>query len=145
MLVLQDCGLRRSEAAALNWSDIERWDNGAGWLLTERSGADQTGEGEVVFITRRAITVLEELRQLRVRAGPSVFGMTHKTINYRARAAGLGQGFSGHSGQVCLVRRMARAGSLDSAIMRQGRWYSSAKETKFTHGKSAGETAQWLE
>ena len=42
-----------------------------------RSKTDQTGEGEVVFITRRAMTTLGELRQLREvygDASPSVFG-----------------------------------------------------------------------
>ena len=33
-----------------------------------RSKTDQTGEGEVVFITRRAMTTLGELRQLRLDA-----------------------------------------------------------------------------
>ena len=29
VLALRDCGLRRSEAAALVWSDVERWDGDA--------------------------------------------------------------------------------------------------------------------
>ena len=45
-LVLRDGGLRRLEAAALVWSDIERWDDGSGLLLVEQSKTDQTGEGE---------------------------------------------------------------------------------------------------
>ena len=65
VLVLRDCGLRRSEAAALVWSDIGRWDDGSGRLLIERSRSVQTGEGKVVFITVRAITAPEELRHLR--------------------------------------------------------------------------------
>ena len=50
VLALRDCGLRRSEAAALVWSDIERWDGDA----------------------------LDELRKLRKdygNASPAVFGM----------------------------------------------------------------------
>ena len=133
VLVLRDCGLRRSEAAVLVWSGIEHWADGSGRLLIERIKTDQTGEGEVVLITRRAMTALDELRQIREDYGdasPPVFGMTAKTINRRvkaaAQAAGLGAGFSGHSGRVGLARRMARAGAPDSAIMRQGRWSSSA-------------------
>ena len=149
VLVLRDCGLRRSEAVALVWSDIERWDDGSGRLLIERSKTDQTGEGKVVFITRRAMAALDELRRLRGDANPSVFGMTANTINRRvktaAQAAGLGEGFSGHSGRVGLARRMARAGAPDSAIMRQGRWSSSAMVAKYTRGESAGDAARWLE
>ena len=43
--VLRNCGLRRSEAAALVWSAIGRWDGSSGHLLTEGSTADQTGVG----------------------------------------------------------------------------------------------------
>ena len=95
-LVLRDCGLRRAEAAALTWSDIERWDDGSGRLLIGRSKTGQTGEGEVVFITRRAMIALDELRQLRCDASPSVFGLVDQSINRRikvtAKAAGLGRG-----------------------------------------------------
>ena len=64
-----------------------------------------------MFITRRAMTALDELRQLRADANPSVFGMTANTINRRVKAAAQAAGFSGHSGRVGLARRMARAGA----------------------------------
>ena len=99
----------------------------------------------MVFITRRAMTALDELRQLRADANPSVFGMTANTINRRVKAAAQAAGFSGHSGRVGLARRMARAGAPDSAIMRQGRWSSSAMMAKYTRGESAGDAARWLE
>ena len=35
-------------------------------------------------------------------------------------------------------------GSPDSAIMRQGRWSSSALVAKYTRGESAGDAARWL-
>ena len=99
----------------------------------------------MVFITRRAMTALDELRQFRADANPSVFGMTANTINRRVKAAAQAAGFSGHSGRVGLARRMARAGAPDSAIMRQGRWSSSAMMAKYTRGESAGDAARWLE
>ena len=40
--VLSDDGLRRSEAAALTWDDITRWDNGSGRLTVRRSKTDAT-------------------------------------------------------------------------------------------------------
>ena len=126
-------------SSTLVWSATERWDDGTGRLLIEQSKTDQTGEGEVVFITRRAMTALDELRQLRGDASSSVFGMEDKTVNHRVRAtaAGLGEGFSGHSGGVGLARRMARAGATDSAIMRQGRWFSNTMAAKYTRGEAA--------
>ena len=69
MLVLLDCGLRRSEAAALVWPDIGRRDNGTGRLLAERSRTGQTGE--VVLITRWALAGLDQIQQpteMRVRS-----------------------------------------------------------------------------
>ena len=67
--------------------------------------------------------------------------MTAKTINRRvkatAQAAGLGEGFSGHSGRVALARRMGRASAPDSAIMREGRWSSSAMVAKYARGDAA--------
>ena len=126
VLVLRDCGLRRSEAAALVCSGIERWDDGSGRLLIERSKTDMTGEGEVVFITRRTMTALDELQHLRGDESPSVFGMTANTINCRVKAAGLDEDFSGHRGRVGLARRTAaRAGAPDSAVMQQVRLYGS--------------------
>ena len=98
-----------------------------------------------MFITRRAMTALDELRQLRADANPSVFGMTANTINRRVKAAAQAAGFSGYSGRVGLARRMARAGAPNSAIMRQGRWSSSAMVAKYTRGESAGDAARWLE
>ena len=53
----------------------------------------------------------------------------------------MGEGFSGHSGRVGVARRMARAGAPDSAIMRQGRWSSSAMVARYTRGESAGDAA----
>ena len=38
--VMSDAGLRRSEAAALVWDDITRWDNGSGRLTVRRSKTD---------------------------------------------------------------------------------------------------------
>ena len=74
--------------------------------------------------------------------------MTAKTINRlvtaAAQAAGLDEGFSGYSGRVGLALRMDRADAPDSAIMKQGRWSSSAMVAKYTRGESA-RRPRWLE
>ncbi len=58
-----------------------------------------------MFITRRAMTALDEFRQLRGDANPSVFGKTtNRWVKAATQAAGLGEGFSGHSGRVGLAR-----------------------------------------
>ena len=49
--VLSDGGLRRSEAAALTWGDIVRWDDGSGRITVVRSETDVEAAGAVVAIT----------------------------------------------------------------------------------------------
>ena len=45
----------------------------------------------MVFLTRRAMAALDELRQLRGDASPSVFGMTAKTIKLPGQGGGFGR------------------------------------------------------
>ena len=56
--VLSDGGLRRSEAAALTWGDIVRWDDGSGRITIIRSKTDVEAQGAVVAITPTAMQAL---------------------------------------------------------------------------------------
>ena len=42
---LSDGGLRRSEAAALTWADVQRWDDGSGRITVVRSKTDVEAAG----------------------------------------------------------------------------------------------------
>ena len=53
--VLSDGGLRRSEAAALTWGDVQRWDDGSGRITVVRSKTDTEAQGAVVAITPAAM------------------------------------------------------------------------------------------
>ena len=78
-----------------------------------------------MFITRRTMTALDELRQIREdygHASPSVFGMTAKTMNHRVKAAGQATGLG--RGSPAIAAGWVWPGAPDSAIMRQGRWCS---------------------
>ena len=46
--ILSDAGLRRSEAAALTWGDVQRWDDGSGRITVIRSKTDVEAQGAVV-------------------------------------------------------------------------------------------------
>ena len=92
-------------------------ENGAGLVYIERSKTDQAGEGAYVVITPDTLAALKLLRE---DSGSwadddSVFGLSMSQISRRvdsmARAAGLGEGYSGHSGRVGLAIRMTRRGS----------------------------------
>ncbi|MXX24187.1 MAG: tyrosine-type recombinase/integrase [Caldilineaceae bacterium SB0668_bin_21] len=139
--VLSDGGLRRTEAAALTWGDVETAANGSGRVRLARSKTDQEGEGEVVAITASTVQALDAIRN---GAGmeDSVFGMSESTIARRvkaaAAAAGLGNQFSGHSGRVGLAQRMTAAGASAQAVMVQGRWKNAGTVARYTKGIQAG-------
>lgn len=58
---MADARLRRSEAAALQWADIEAQPGGSGRVTVRRGKTDQDGQGVVVAITPAAMADLERL------------------------------------------------------------------------------------
>ena len=149
--VLSDGGLRRSEAVALTWGNVVRWDDGSGRITVIRSKTDVEAEGAVVAITPAAMEALDAIRPAGVGAGEKVFGLSESQIARRvkaiARAAGLPdwEFFSGHSGRVGMARRMAQNGAPTHEIERQGRWKQGGGIVgRYTRGKSAGSALRYL-
>ena len=93
--VLSDGGLRRSEAAALTWGDVQRWDDGSGRITVIRSKTDVEATGAVVAITPAAMKALDAMRPEGVGGEVKVFGLSESQIARRvkviAKAAGPGQ------------------------------------------------------
>ena len=116
--LLSDAGLRRSEAAALTWADIERAADGSGRVTVRRSKTDQAGQGSILYVTAATTAALDAIRQGAPDAAP-VFGLSAGQIGRRiaAGAAGLGAGYSGHSGRVGLAVRMTAKGAPTHAVM----------------------------
>ncbi len=149
--VLSDGGLRRSEAAALTWGDIQRWDDGSGRITVVRSKTDVEAQGAVVAITPIAMKALNAIRPAGVGGEVKVFGLSESQIARRvkavARAAGLAdwEFFSGHSGRVGMARRMAQNGAPTHEIERQGRWKQGGGMVgRYTRGESAGSALRYL-
>jgi len=144
--VLSDAGLRRSEAAALVWGDVAVWDDGSGRLTVGRSKTD--AEERTVYLTPAAMEALGRIRPADANRATSVFGLSAPSIARRIRAAaaaaGLGSGFSGHSGRVGMARRMAAAGAPTHEIMAQGRWKTAKMVEVYTRAEEAGRAAKWL-
>ena len=144
--LMSDAGLRRSEVAALVWDDLEVWADGSGRLTVRRSKTDVGAR--VVYVTPAAVKALAAMRPAGVRGSASIFNLAASTIARRikaaAAAAGLGSGFSGHSGRVGMARRMATAGAPTHEIMAQGRWKSAAMVEVYTRAEEAGRAAKWL-
>ena len=149
--VLFDGGLRRSEAAALTWGDVVRWDDGSGRITVIRSKTDAEAQGAVVAITPVAMKALDAIRPVGVDGGQKVFGLSESQIARRvkavAKAAGLADWelFSGHSGRVGMARRMAQNGAPTHEIERQGRWKQGGGMVgRYTRGESAGSALRYL-
>ena len=144
--VLADGGLRRSEAAALAWGDVELWADGTG-RLTIQKGKNQV-EPATVAVTAATARALRDIRPDDVDLAAPVFGLTGEALANRvraaARAAGLGDGFTGHSGRIGMARRMVAAGAPNAAVQRQGRWKHGDMVARYTRGESAGEALKWL-
>ncbi len=149
--VLSDAGLRRSEAAALTWGDVQRWDDGSGRITVVRSKTDAEAQGAVVAITPAAMGALSAIRPAGVGGEVRVFGLSESQIARRvkaiAKAAGLAdwEFFSGHSGRVGMARRMAQNGAPTHEIERQGRWKQGGGMVgRYTRGESAGSALRYL-
>ena len=145
--VMAEAGLRRSEAAALTWADVTAEADGTGRLTIRRYKTDQDGTGAFVAITAAAMADLARLHGSRDPAA-RVFNLSDRQIARRvgamAKAAGLGDGFSGHSGRVGMALRMTRNGAPAAAVMRQGRWETSRMISRYTRNESAGEALRYL-
>ena len=148
---LSDAGLRRSEAAALTWGDVVRWDDGSGRITVIRSKTDVEAVGAVVAITPVAMQALDAIRPKGVASDEKVFGLSESQIARRikaiVRAAGLADWelFSGHSGRVGMARRMAQNGAPTHEIERQGRWKQGGGMVgRYTRGETAGSALRYL-
>ena len=67
-----------------------------------------------------------------------------KRVRDAAKAAGLGDGFSGHSGRIGMARRMIAAGAPTAVVLHQGRWRHGDMAARYTRGEAAGDALKWL-
>ena len=118
----------RSEAAALTWGDVEFRGDGAALITLRRSKTDQEAEGVVLYIGREAAQALLAIRPAEELLDPAtpVFGMTTRHIGNRVRAAaqaaGLGEGYTSHSGRVGMAQDLVKSGVELPALMTAGLW-----------------------
>ena len=142
--LMRDAMLRVSEAAVLTWEDIVAEADGTGRLLIRRSKTDAEGEGAVAFLSAPSMAALKLLCRAKVDTD-SVFGLRPNQISRRikqaAQAAGLGDGFSGHSPRVGMARDLARAGIELPSLMNAGRWRTPTMPAHYTRNETAGKGA----
>ena len=146
--VMRDALLRRSEAAAVLWKHIATEPDGSGRLTIPSSKTDQQAEGVVLYLGPPTMKALDQIR-LRQPLMPQgdegekeVFDLKAATISERiaaaARAAGLGEGYSGHSCRVGMAADLAEAGATMAQLQAVGRWKSSQTVARYVGAQFAG-------
>ena len=147
--VMSSTGLRRSEAAALTWGDVQDLPGGAGLLTVRASKTRKASEGgDIVAVPRSAMLALAAIRPAGGDGGASVFGLSASQIHRRLRGAGQAagiDGLGGHSPRVGLAVNLERVAAPASVIQRQGRWSSPKLIARYTRGVQAAEALRWLE
>ena len=152
--MMRDGLLRISEAAAARWDDVVFDSDGSATLRIRRSKSDQEGEGAEVWLSPATAAALKQLRDVQGSAaeeeGARIVGtVSARTVARRLAAAyaaaGLGSGYSGHSGRVGMAQDLAASGAGLPAIMTAGRWKSSAMPAHYTARQAAahGAVAAW--
>jgi len=142
LALLHDAGLRVSEAAALEWSDVECDADGGAGAVTVRGG--KTG-ARIVAVSARTVRALSAIRPAKPQV--SVFGVTESQLRRRVKSAAKAVGAVGvtsHGGRVGMAQTMARNGAPAPAIMRQGGWQSSAMIAAYNRKLSAREAVRFL-
>ena len=143
--LMRDGMLRRSEAASLTWGDLIDEGDGTGRLLVARSKTDQEGEGAVLFVSAPTMEALRAIRPAEANIDESLFGLsdeqTARRVTSAAAAAGLGEGYSGHSARVGMAQDLARTGTELPALMTAGRWQSPTMPARYTRAEQAGRGA----
>ncbi|MYA41498.1 MAG: tyrosine-type recombinase/integrase [Gemmatimonadetes bacterium] len=144
--VMRDALLRRSEAIALTWADVDFKDDGTALITIRRSKTDQEGEGAVQFVGTDAAAALMDIRPDKqdeaAISGRSVFGLkTGESVSRRitaaARAAGLKGDFKGHSPRVGMAQDLAEAGASTVDLMIAGRWKAARMPAHYARAQSA--------
>lgn len=152
--IMRDGLLRISEAATARWDDLVFDSDGSATLRIRRSKSDQEGEGAEVWLSPATASALKQLREVQGPAaeeeGARIVGaVSARTVARRLAAAyaaaGLGAGYSGHSGRVGMAQDLAASGAGLPAIMTAGRWRSSAMPAHYTARQAAahGAVAAW--
>ena len=151
LATLRDGLMRRSEAASLTWEDVEFHPAGHALITIHRSKTDQEGEGAVLYIGRQAARALLAVRPDNPVTEQQVFGISARQMANRIKAAteaaGLGDGFTGHSGRVGMAQDLVRNGAELPALMQAGRWKSPAMPARYTERQAAarGAVAKYYE
>ena len=145
-VLFQAC-LRRSEAAALEWRDIEDAKGGLR-IRVRRSKTNQTGDLDVRFVKGEAARAVLAIRPDEPEGEASVFGMSAHTVNRRFKAAAgrCGVDATAHSARITYASELTRLGASTIELMRSGGWKTERMVGHYASGVMAerNATAKYL-
>ena len=99
----------------------------------------------MLFVSAPTMEALGAIRPVQVGAGDSLLGLSAEQIGRRmssaAAAAGLGDGFTGHSARVGMAQDLVRSGAELPALMTAGRWQSPKMPARYIRAEQAGRGA----
>ena len=148
--VLFQGGLRRSEAAALLWRDVQPGTEPGTMLITiRRSKTNQDGAASDIRLTKNGTAAA--LDAIRGADDALVFGgLSPQSINNRvqalARHAGLDARITAHSARIGLASELTRRGASTTEVMLAGNWKTSRMVAHYSAGATAekGAVAKYL-
>ena len=98
-----------------------------------------------MYLGQAAMTALAAVRPADVDGAAPIFGLSVRQLPRRiqamAAAAGLGEGFSGHSGRVGMAQDLAASGAELPALIVAGRWQSPRMPARYTEKQALGRGA----
>ena len=151
--VLFQGGLRRGDAAALEWRDVAPATTAGAILVTvRRSKTDQEGTAaDVRYLKSGAAAAVLALRPADAAPHARVFGgLTPQQLGRRftaaAAAAGLPGRLTAHSGRVGLASELTARGASTTAVMLAGAWKTARMVAHYSAGATAelGAVARYL-
>ena len=144
--VMRDALLRRSEAAALTWADVEFRSDGSARVTVRRSKSDQDGAGATLYVGRAAAAALRAIHRPASSPKARLFGLcSGRAVSNRiaaaAKAAGLTGRFSGHSPRIGMARDLVASGAGIAALQVAGRWASAQMPAHYARAELAAKGA----
>ena len=142
--VLFQGGLRRSEAAGLEWRDIRPAGDLPGALLIEVRKSKTNQEGvrrDVRLLKGVCAQAVAAIRPVFPEANAKVLGLCAASIHRRfqdaAKSAGIEGRITSHSGRIGLASELTRRGASTAATALAGGWKSPAMVVHYSTGASA--------
>ena len=137
VLVGRDGCMRISEIANLLWGDIRYNEDGSGIAIIRFAKGDQKGAGAAQWLSPPTMQALVAIRPENANPADRIFGLKttqsiYERIQKAALAAGLGDGYSGHSLRVGMIYDMVDADIPAPAIIIAARWKNPNMLARYT-------------